>query len=651
MIQVKKSRFIKILSLLFSVVFILLSLPITVSAATVMDGQSVVKDLENMGIDVTAYAKDTEDKNAKILEFLEFCYDSNGNQNDYGLYIYVYNPTAEPISASSEYNTVQLYTVDKSGGTTMWGKVKLITVSFSTGNDKNGRDISHLFYKFKVDTSKLKNFVMSLPSGRREYRIVDLELQYGTEANPRASKIANSYICTGYQPYHGGDSSSDHSSYFCVSNVLEAIEIDLHQATWKTASSDKGENYQYEVSSVYFALPDYYLQKYGDMSDENFKGLHSVSGEWYEYKINGLITNNVPLFDLAQANLGRVIPSVDGAHSTGAIDVEVPLCFYSQLSSALTDKYYERSYNYHLQRYDGIVENPVRALCNSFNFTGDEFKTISSKRLMDSIYGSLGGDKFYRLGYVDEGRRFDRNSYTITVKDDDLNDLIGSYASNHNDFVTWLTGKGKLNSDKGGYDPINPIKMIKAEDVGGSGTADKLFVCEGDYSELQTFYTASSVQNKTVYLMRFAVTDYYFAEVDARKLNGTRYDSVDGNHYYFEKTIFHNFDVMEFTFRNSKGEYTTVPVSTRPISVVGSITTIDKSDGVLKDFTYLFEDSEKAASWMTVIALILGLALVLVLVIKFGPVIKKWIRKLRNNNKKRSKKKSCKSEGKEKKNE
>ena len=60
-----------------------------------MDGQSVVKDFENMGLDVTAYAKDTEDKNAKILQFLEFCYDANGNQNDYGLYIYVYNPNQQ----------------------------------------------------------------------------------------------------------------------------------------------------------------------------------------------------------------------------------------------------------------------------------------------------------------------------------------------------------------------------------------------------------------------------------------------------------------------------------------------------------------------------------------------------------------------------
>ena len=624
-----------------------------VSAATVMDGQDVVKDLENMGYDITAYGKDTEDKNAKILEFMEFCYDERGNQNDYGLYIYVYNPTAEPISTGSKYNTVQLYTVDSSGGTTMWGKVNLTTVSFSTGTisytvgeEKVERDISHLFYKFKLDISGLKGFVSSLPPQRREYRIIDLELQYGNEVNPRLSKITNAYICVGFQGYHSSDPSSDHSSYFCTSNTLEAIEVELHPATWKTASSDKGENYQYEVSSVYFSLPDYYLRKYGDMSDENFKGLASVSGEWYEYKINGVVTNNGNTYSAVKPYLAKYVYPLDSSGNVikkrvasltditdlNATGVGIPINMYYGLDSpfgfiscdhfgtAATGVPRTKCFN-KMFPHAGDSQQIITKIHNVIQYDGKKFNNIGTEALMESVYGMLGGDGFCQFGYVDAGRKWGQQTYTIKVDDASLNDQIAAFSTDNTFIRRWLSGKGKLSEDAGGYAPISAIQMIKREDVSkvwsDESISDSLFVSQGDVDSLRSFYRESELAQKTVYLMRFAVTDYYFDDIFIEENDGK---NMDGDNYYFEKTIFHNFDIMEFTFQNSKGEYTTVPVSTRPISVVGNITPIDKPNN--DDDNGGGRTFKDLALWVKILVFVAGALLVLFILSKFGGAVK-----------------------------
>lgn len=80
-------------------------------------------------------------------------------------------------------------------------------------------------------------------------------------------------------------------------------------------------------------------------------------------------------------------------------------------------------------------------------------------------------------------------------------------------------------------------------------------------------------RGETVYLMRFAVRDY---EVDKLTEAGIKsdgkYNKVDiGNSYYFEKTVFEDFDILELTFRDEENKMSVVPVSASPIDVTGGI--------------------------------------------------------------------------------
>ena len=575
----KKTKFFRIACLCFAVVFVFLAMPFSASAISNIDNTRVYEDLQTMGTDLSLYKPSSELDTPKIIEFLEYAYDQNNNQSDFGLYLYVYNPSTDKVVTNSQYNTVQISTRSSVGNVTSNKKYKLQFISVSTNEDGEGLD--RLYYKFKVATDPL--LLTNLSKDRRVYDVVDLELQYEGEANPRCANVSNSYICTGYQAYHHTDPHTgkllDTSTHYCVAQTLETIEIELHPATWKTTSSDKGEHYQYEVSSVYFSIPDYYLEKYGNMADEDFKGLRAVNGEWYEYKINGVVSDNQSLVDLIDNYEGYQLKTSTMASKKlmnfmglGNINVlynsSVPFGFWSFESDA------DASLNIKFMGFNRKVEGAknckdITAICNSIYSNSTDGLLVSTEDLYRSIFG--GSSTPYAFNYVDSGRTIGHNLYHIETGDASLNDSIAAFSTEDSKLKNWLSGKGWIGAspDASGYDDIRPISMLDSVDFteSDSSLSDELFVCAEDVSNLRNFVNAQD--GRTSYLMRFAVTDYYCEEIS---ISNNDFDLYSGTHHYFEKTIFHNFDVLSFTFQNEEGEFTTVPVSSKPISVVGNIT-------------------------------------------------------------------------------
>ncbi len=614
----KKTKFFRIACMCFAVVFVFLAMPFSASAISNIDNTGVYKDLQTMGTDLSLYKPSSELDAPKIMEFLEYAYDQNNNQSDFGLYLYVYNPSTDKVVTNSQYNTVQISTRSSAGNVTSNKKYKLQFISVSSSEDGEGLD--RLYYKFKVATDPL--LLTNVSKDRRVYDVVDLELQYEGEANPRCANVSNSYICTGYQAYHHSDPHTgkllDTSTHYCVAQNLETIEIELHPATWKTTSSDKGAHYQYEVSSVYFSIPDYYLEKYGNMADENFKGLDAVYGEWYEYKINGVVSGNHSLIDIVDDFTGKTLKSSDMTSyytesilSAGSIKVyyssAVPFGFVSvdvNGSGNANVKYFNRGYG------NAAVSN-VSGICNAIYSSSTNGLLVSTKDLLSSIYGDTG--EFLALDYVDAGRTLGHNTYHISVEDDSLNNLIAAYATDANHLRQWLSGKGWYTSeDATGYDEMRPIVMVDPDEFSAFSTdaamSKEYFICEEDVDSFENF--TLDQKDRTTYLMRFAVTDYYVDEVDITDNDGTEYT---GTHHYFEKTIFHNFDVLSFTFKNEEGKYTTVPVSSKPISIVGNIT--EDPDDELGERIEDIIDLPEIPEWLKVLVFLGGSLLIVVVIV------------------------------------
>jgi len=143
--------------------------------------------------------------------------------------------------------------------------------------------------------------------------------------------------------------------------------------------------------------------------------------------------------------------------------------------------------------------------------------------------------------------------------------------------------------------------------------AENLFISECDLKPLKDFYNDMEQDNQTVYLMRFAVTDYMLAEVDLfdpsdyYNWNSTEY----GDHYFCEKTIFHNFDVLDFTFKDENDVRVIVPVSSRPINIIGSITpTLNNGPSIFDKLNNAIDQANDIADWLKFIIFAVGLFLI-----------------------------------------
>ena len=232
----KRKIFNFLLCMTLCLVFVFTAIPFAAFGASVdaklIDSSDVYEDLKNMGIDPTKYPKDIEAKYIRMLHFIEYGYDYGGDQRDYGLYVYVYNPSGQEIDLASNRNYIQIQTRTEFGDQGGWRKMQLEKCSESL---RQGYE--HVFYKFKIkDASDL---LEGLNRAQRLYEISGIELRYKNSSYDLDSKVAACYEYNGYMPYHGINPTAQSSLRHFVNDIF-TLELDLRAATWKTKTSDKG---------------------------------------------------------------------------------------------------------------------------------------------------------------------------------------------------------------------------------------------------------------------------------------------------------------------------------------------------------------------------------------------------------------------------
>ena len=119
------------------------------TSQSVYEQTNVLDDLKKSTIgdkpfDLTDYNFD-ESKETKVLSFVEYCYSFySAKQNNFGLYIYVYNPQGLQFNKYSPLNKIQ-FAVGRSSSTN-YTKYNLKYLNCSTETNYEG-----LFYKFRID--------------------------------------------------------------------------------------------------------------------------------------------------------------------------------------------------------------------------------------------------------------------------------------------------------------------------------------------------------------------------------------------------------------------------------------------------------------------------------------------------------------------
>lgn len=599
---------VRIFSFIIAVLLLLLTLPLNSFAAdtvVTMVNSSVESDLKHYGIDFSQYPKETSNKeDFRLIHMQEYGYDFNADFKDYGLYLYFYNPSGREL-LKSELTKIQLAVYSATGERVNIGSLKysleILSHSTSTGYE-------HVFYKVRVKDAN--SFVAALSRTRRHYEISSVEVMFNGNNRVENFTIADTYIYTGFQAYKNKNRTIVDTLY-CTVKDIHTAEIEVHPATWFTKSSDKGEDYLYEVFSVYFAVPNWVIRQYGDFTDE-YSGLREIRGEYQEKIVNGLVTDNNTVYEIFDDIVGKNI-------------------MYNFGSS------YSDPYNYNSFWNNGffvncIFENPVEfeygvslkySFGKSFNIktfddlyftTGEEVRNtlgalVPVKTRSDEclkIIASLFNDdnvsyKDFLDYYLTNGRVAKQsnavNQYEVTTSDGALNKVfeMGTYADGKSEltkFQTWVDkyfkGNKHLYEDEGIAEDIMPvIKIDKNLIIGDAGVvwkddyaADKLFMTQECYQEFKAFVSENALKDNTIYVMRFAVRDYFAAEaIPCDNLgNPILSANLDHNTYYFERSLFDNFDVCEFEYEDEIGKRSVVPVSAKPITVTGGVVAPDVED-------------------------------------------------------------------------
>ena len=585
---------------------IVLSMPFTTFAAPIknpMHDTDVMEDLRTKGYGLEDYPRDTSAEFVSLIEFFEYGYHVYGNQNYYGLYVYLYNPSGKQIYENGSY--IQLSYRNKNYENTPYAKYPLRIMSVS---DEPG--FENVLYKFYIPSSV--NIARDILDGTRVYYISGIELQYSNIIGEKAIDYPlgkSKFLFWGYQENFGPNGAKTELHY--KAEYLETIDIDLQAASWFSNTSDLGKDYRYEVSSVYFNIPNYYIDKYGDPTNKNSEtsGLYSVQGTYSKYVTNGVMLPkdyddikdfkwiiNRDLNTESIKNNGYCYPLGVGFYAGGrwqgvllpknAQSIEYDLCFnmYSK------GEYDGRDYS---------ADVRITRLCNYFEACTEGIPYVDQATFLQQ-YNSLGRNKFtvesgwsekHILSGIFENLGANQN-YSISVDDGNLNSSIKSLASSFvsntdseldREFTSWFGNLlfKKLWVDENGYPDIEPIVEIKSSDFSSlnvpSANAQKLFVTQADYTSLSSFYDEHK-SSSHVYLMRFDVNPYYCPEVKLCSTSGECYYGPAHENaanyekgYYFEKAIYEDFDILQFTFKNEEGGISVIPVNCDPVDIVGSI--------------------------------------------------------------------------------
>ncbi len=507
--------------------------------ADAMDASYVVDDLNKMGVDITKYKADAENDRMELLSFTEFGYKVNGDFSEYGLYLYLWNPSGVKLE-DSDLNCIQLSYGLNAGGKSGYRKYGLEILSWSTGSG-----YEYVFYKMKIKDSRY--IAQKLNKASRTYEFSGVEILRKGNSHATDYKLGGAFTFTGY---HEGCNSSGFSTLWVDAVKFDTVELELHPVTYyseKTINNSKRQVYD-EIFGVYFSVPKAVIKRYGDFSEENLKGLYSVKGCYREVTTNGILTDSSTLTELFQNSDISKEDIYFRCKNVGTVDGDN----YFRVTDNCT-KYLSKS--------DFVAETIPEFLYSNVFKKGKTINGVSASEFA----------KWYTASGKNALTRSALKNYTVT-KDDiaKAEEFVGFWKAIGNFF------KRKGSTETVSFNALQRISALEAGALNVSAVSETFKVTEADAEELKSFVLKDG--NDYTYVMHFAVRECESDKItDAGTLNRkawfNHFDKIKdiGNSYYFEKTVFEDFDILELTFRDEENKMSVVPVSASPIDVTGGI--------------------------------------------------------------------------------
>lgn len=536
------------------------------------DNTDVLSDLKNMTIDGEKFNVEdypaSDEGSPQIIAFVEYCFSYYANnQGAYSLYIYLYNPAQLDIK-DDDRNKVQLAAGDSQNG---YFKYNLLLLSNS--EDK-------LFYKFRVNLSEVQkqNILDKLDNTQRIYDISGIEL-YTDGLNAKDYEIGRKYTYSGFAKGYGLDNAE--STLTCKADKgTEYVNVEAHHTTWYPEGSKPGDtDLQESLTSVYFAVPKEYSEKYDYLAAA---------------KVQWLNARTIPVLVTGNSEVYKALQDLNAYNAQ--LSNRVPDDFDTiNFNYALLTDYYLRSmtgtiYSYYVSNGlyfanpDKVSEGSEAKRINSlywflptdsmdFTDSADNY-IVPSSVLLDSIK-NLSNDGYFENDCKVAGKY---PSYLFESWEDEYHVETIEVGKNYtlsSEIVSngwWETLWGYNNVvDSDTFKNIRAIQPV--ESLTGNMDIDcaSYYIGESDYEEFYDFYYENK-DDSTIYLLRFATSDRYQKEVTEFVLaedwftGHIELEKLDTNAFFFQTNVYLDFDIIQLEYQ--KGEsLIVIPVVMSPVDI------------------------------------------------------------------------------------
>ena len=558
---------------------------------------------------LTAYNFD-EKKPTQVLSLVEYCYSFySERQGNYGLYIYLYNPKGLKFNGYSPLNKIQL-ALDTATDA-HYTKYNLKYLNCSTETNYEG-----LFYKFRVDftDAQQKNVLSTVNSSERVYRVSGVELLTSGATNATEYAVATTYKYSGYAAGYGSNENAG-STLTCATEEAEVLTLNVHPTQYRPSGTNGKNDYtQDSLHSVYFAVPNDIINRYGAMT--------AVHAMWKNAVLApALVTGNEDAYDAILPYIGK---SMNGHNE----DLNYMYMGAWKMTTAtgmgsLTTHSYGYSYNlksswpgnFPYQQFYGEDIDTLYAMYYTGGGTNSaDSYTVSS----EDILAKLKASKTQYGGVLVNGKysakmfsSYDQEFTDVNIQADETFSLTSQKISKN-----WWDKLWNLRGDVTTtvFDGIEAIHAVTDYDFAGTKeeVCKKLYISEADYDDFKSYYDSNKALC-TTYLFRYQTSDYTAQEATLLKqgkvLWSETWTDVDSNAFFFQQTVNLDFDIIDVTFSNGE-KNTVIPVVSNPIDIVPDATPP----------VYTKTDKE-GIDWLKILTMVVGIILAVVFCFFFWPLI------------------------------
>lgn len=542
-----------------------------------MDSSNVMDDLENStmdgeSFDLRDYAYD-ENPKTSVFAFTEYSYSFYSNlQSNYGLYVYVYNPLRLTFNLSSTRNAIQLRVGEQEHST----KYMLLYLNQCEEPNYEG-----LFLKFKVylTAEQKADILANLNGEERVYDVTEIELVTAETGEAENYIVSTKYYYSGYAAGCGSDLDSE-STLSIKSEQANTMHLKPQYTAYRpTGTNGKNDYTQDSLHSVYFAVPNEFIELFGEMS--------AVHARWLDAVLKPiLVTGNQDAYAAVSNYLGVDLTTVEGNYNGGNIE-DIGYMFLGDLTNKPFENggydqwWYGYSYNFYptsdmfSHEYYGDVVNPLYYIFNagsgqdsadSYTVSAEDL-TAALKQSKDLYGGELVNDKYSRAIFESVADEFTE----VNIKRDAEYSLTSETISQTWWEKIWGFTHVETTTEFDGIQAIYPIDTETDLQGTDEEISQRLYVSAADVQDIKDFCADPENADCTVYLFRYQTSDYIAQEANTLVLNGSTWVDTDTNSYFFQETVNLDFDIIDVTFSNGEID-TVIPVAMKPIDVIPAAT-------------------------------------------------------------------------------